>query len=159
MKRIISILGLFLLVSVSAFAQSNISITSLAFVEKVKVENGKDVKVLEKASSVLPGETVVFKNIVENKNTSVAKEVVVNNIIPKEIAFVEAFSSEEKLTQFEFSVDGTVFAKADKLMIKDKTTAALRVARPEEYTNVRWIYTQGIPAKGQLEFNYRGVLK
>lgn len=159
MKKIINMLSLFLLVSTSAFAQTNISITSLAFVEKVKIENGKDVKVLEKATSVLPGETVVFKNIVENKNTSVAKDVVVNNLIPKEIIFVEAFSSEEKVTQFEFSVDGNIFAKAGKLMIKDKETATLRVARPEEYTNIRWIYNQGIPAKSQLEFNYRGVLK
>lgn len=159
MKRIISVLGLSLMLSVSAFAQSNIAINSFAFVEKVKVENGKEVKSLEKATSVVPGETVLFKNIVENKNTTVAKDVVVNNQIPKEIIFVEALSTDEKSTQFEYSVDGTVFNRAEKLMIKDKETGSMRLARPEEYTHVRWIYTQGIPPKGQLEFNYRGTLK
>lgn len=160
MKRIIGVLGLSLLLSTAiAQNQPNIAINSFAFVEKVKVENGKEVKTLEKANSVVPGETVVFKNIVENKNTSPAKDVVVNNQVPKEISFVDAFSSDDKNTQFEYSVDGTTFHKADKLMIKDKETAAMRLARPEEYTNVRWIYTQGIPSKAQLEFNYRGVLK
>lgn len=159
MKKIISSLGLCLLISSGAFAQSNIVINSFAFIEKVVVENGKEVKTLEKASNVLPGETVIFKNVVENKNTVVAKDVVVKNIIPKEISFVEAFSSDEKNTQLEFSVDGNVFTKSDKLMIKDKQTGSMRLARPEEYTNIRWIYTQGIPAKGQLEFNYKGVLK
>lgn len=159
MKKIISSLGLCLLISSGAFAQSNIVINSFAFIEKVVVENGKEVKTLEKASNVLPGETVIFKNVVENKNTVVAKDVVVKNIIPKEISFVEAFSSDEKHTQLEFSVDGNVFAKSDKLMTKDKQNGLMRLARPEEYTNIRWIYTQGIPAKGQLEFNYKGVLK
>lgn len=159
MKKIMAVLGLSLMLASGAFAQSNIVINSFAFVEKVKVENGKETKTLEKATSVVPGETVVFKNVVENKNTTAAKDIVVNNQIPKEILFVEAFSSEDKNTQFEYSVDGTTFAKADKLMIKDKTTGAMRAARPEEYTNVRWIYTQAIPPKAQMEFNYRGTLK
>lgn len=159
MKKVMSVLGLSLIMSISAFAQSNIAINSLAFVEKVKVENGKEIKVLEKASSVIPGETVVFKNIVENKNTTPAKDVIVNNIIPKEIAFVEAFSSNEKATQIEFSIDGVSFATAEKLLIKDTKTAVMRTARPEEYSNIRWIYNQNIPPKAQLEFNYKGILR
>lgn len=159
MKKMIAVVGLSLMLSAGAYAQSNIVINSFAFVEKVKVENGKETKVLEKATSVLPGETVIFKNMVENKNTSPAKDIVVNNQVPKEITFVEAFSSDDKHTQLEYSVDGVSFNKADKLMVKDKQTGSMRTARPEEYTYVRWIYTQAIPAKTQMEFNYKGTLK
>lgn len=159
MKKIIAVVGLSLMLSAGAYAQSNVAINSFAFIEKVKVENGKEVKTLEKAISVVPGETVIFKNIVENKNTTPAKDIVVNNQVPKEITFVEAFSSDEKHTQLEYSVDGTNFNKPDKLMVKDKQTGSMRTARPEEYAYVRWIYTQAIPAKTQVEFNYRGTLK
>ena len=144
----------------SVYAQSpNIVVNSFAFTEKVKTENGKEVKTLEQATNVVPGETVIFKNVVENKNTTPAKDIVVNNKIPKEISFVSASSGDEKNTQFEYSVDGTVFQKADKLMIKDKETGSLRLARPEEYKNVRWIYIQSIPSQSKVEFNYKGVLK
>ena len=159
MKKILSVLSISLMLSVSAFAQSNVVINSFAFVEKVKVENGKETKSLEKATNVIPGETVIFKNIVENKNTTPAKDIVVNNQIPKEISFNNAFSSDEKNTQYEYSVDGVTFNKSDKLMIKDKETGNMRNARPEEYTHIRWIYTQGIPSQSKIEFNYKGVLK
>jgi len=159
MKKILSVLSVSLLLSMPAFAQSNVAINSFAFVEKVKVENGKEIKSLEKATNVIPGETVIFKNVVENKNNNPAKDIVVNNQVPKEISFNSAFSSDEKNTQYEFSVDGVNFQKAEKLMIKDKVTGNMRVARPEEYTNIRWIYTQGVPAQSKIEFNYKGVLK
>lgn len=159
MKKIIAVVGLSLVLSTGAYAQTNIEINSFAFTEKVKVENGKEIKVLEKAISVVPGETVIFKNIVENKNNTPAKDIVVNNQIPKEITFVEALSSDLKNTQLEYSVDGVSFNKADKIMVKDKQTGSMRTARPEEYNHVRWIYTQAIPAKTKMEFNYTGTLK
>lgn len=159
MKKIMAVLGVSLLLISTAFAQSNIIINSFAFVEKAKIENGKEVKVLEKATNVIPGQTVLFKNIVENKNSIPATDIVVNNKIPKEIIFVEALSSDEKNTQFEYSTDGVTFAQSDKLMVKDKTTGQMRLARPEEYEYIRWIYKKAISPKSQIEFNYRGTLK
>ncbi len=159
MKKILSVVSLSLMLSLSAYAQSNVVINSFAFVEKVKVDNGKEVKILEKATNVIPGETVIFKNVVENKNTTPAKDIVVNNQVPKEISFAGAFSSDDKNTQYEYSVDGVTFNKSEKLMIKDKETGNMRNARPEEYTHVRWIYNQSIPAQSKIEFNYKGVLK
>lgn len=159
MKKILKGLIISLALAGSAYAQNKVEIKSYAFLEVTKTVDGKEVKSLEKAVSVVPGQTVVFKNIVENKNKTPAKDIVVTNQIPQEISFISSYSSDEKGTEYTYSVDGVNFQIPSKLFIVNEVTKESRLARPEEYRHIRWNSKQGVLAENTLELGYRGSLK
>jgi uncharacterized repeat protein (TIGR01451 family) len=158
MKKILISLMLTSL-SMFAIAQDKVTIDSKAFVEIKKTVDGKEKKTLEPAVSVLPGQTVVFKNTVDNKNKTTVQDIAVTNAIPKDISFYSVFSDDEKNTEYQYSIDGKEFKTANQLYTKDPKTGESRLARPEEYTAIRWIYKSNFPASSKLDFGYKGILK
>lgn len=159
MKNLINIMIVLLLVITSNVyaedSKSNIVLNSYAFVEKSVVKNGKEIKEVIEAKNVIPGETVIFKNILKNKD--IAKNIVVNNKIPSEIVFSNAYSTDEKNIDIEYSIDGVNYSSSDKLFIKENGQS--RLARPEEYQYVRWISKKDLKENSITEFNYKGTLK
>jgi uncharacterized repeat protein (TIGR01451 family) len=147
----------------SAFAannNNNVSIQSNAFVEKVsKDNNGREVKTEEAANHVVPGETVVFKNIINNKNTTAAKDIVVTNPVAEHMSFLSAYSNDDNNTIITYSLDGKEFLAIDKLTVKDKTTGQSRSALPEEIKFVRWSIKNQLAANSSLEVGYKAVLQ
>lgn len=141
-------------------ANNNVSIQSTAFVEKVtKDSTGKDVKTEEAANHVVPGETVIFKNVITNKSAASAKDIVVTNPIAEHMSFLNAYSNDNNNTLITYSLDGKEFLALDKLTVKDKTTGQSRSVLPEEVKFVRWSVKNQLAGNSSLEVGYKAVLQ
>lgn len=145
--------------SLAAQAAEAVKVTSIAEVEVVSV--GKDGKKSVKRTApdkALPGTEVIFTNIFENISNKTVSNIVINNPVP-ENTFFKAGSAEGKDTEITFSVDGgKSMALPEKVFIKE-ADGKLRIALPNEYNHIRWIYKgQLAPGKsGQVSF--RVVIK
>jgi len=98
---------------------------------------------LEPLETALPGDQVVYRYHFDNAGTKPAENVVVTTPIPEQTHYVEGTALGSDATAF-FSVDGTSFARPDALWIT-QANGKRRLARPEEYTHVRWRLAGAIP--------------
>lgn len=156
MKYILKFL-LPMMISLNVYAL-DVSIESFAFVEITKTENGKEVKTLEEAKSVLPGQMVVFKNVVSNKSAKNVNDVVVVNEIPNGLIFSAPLVNNVNV-DITYSIDRKLFSVPSKLMITDKTTNLERVARSDEYKVVKWTIKKELTNKEKFEVGYKAILK
>lgn len=141
-----------------AHAQGTVAVTSSAFVEKVvKDAQGNETKSLQKAEKAIPGQEVVFKNELKNNSTQKANNLVLNNPVPQNMTLVEATSAQP--ADITYSVDGKTFAKDGQVMTVDAQTKAARVARKEEYTQIRWVLTTALEAGQTAELGFKAIVK
>lgn len=154
--------SLFLITSISitgsVLADNNVAIKSSAMVETIQKDtSGKEIKTLELAKNVIPGQQVVFKNEVNNDGKFPAKDIVITNPIPEHMLFNSAYAPSEAI--ITYSTDGKAFLPNGKVMIKDAMTGNNRLARIEEYTFIRWSFAKSLPINSHAEVGYRATLK
>lgn len=161
MKKINLVLltGLLCVTSMLHAKEGKVTLTSTSLKESVVIDkNGNKVKKLIDTKKVLPGDTVVYENSVDNGKNEPVKNMVLNNPIPKEMAYLAGSAKCEKPCKILYSVDGgKVFDVPENLKIKRET--GMHIARADEYTNVRWILNKPLAAHKKVTVSYKAKLR
>jgi uncharacterized repeat protein (TIGR01451 family) len=153
------ILGLVFILVLFVEAKQSITLVSKSFKEVIELDkNGNRVVKLVEIKKILPKDVVVYKNFISNNGKKEAKNMVLNNPIPKHTEYIEGSAKCKNLCRILYSVDGgKVFDDASKLLIKDGDSS--RVALAREYTNIRWILEEGLFSKSTTEVSFRVKVK
>src|SRR3569623_415819 len=170
-------MGLACLLAVSATAasaaqQASVEISMKAEKEIIVVDdNGKkatkriSVAVLDEhgnkstsqiEAAVTLGDEVIYTITYANKSEDAATNVVITNPVPAHMHY-ENGSAQGPNSLFEYSVDGSHFATADKLTVT--VDGRTRHAQPEDYTHVRWTLAEPLSPGQQGQLSYRAVLE
>lgn len=147
------------------FTSSFISVSSYAEEGTIRLSNNAYKQVITKDKDgnkkidyvepkiAVPGDVIFYSTTFENIGNDFAENIVINNPIPNNSKYREG-SAEGKDTKIEFSIDGgKTFGLPEKLIVKDKSGKTW-TAKPEDYTDIRWIYQKPLaPAdKGSVSF-------
>jgi uncharacterized repeat protein (TIGR01451 family) len=143
------------LLPVPVLAQSQVALTSEVLVERTTTDaNGAQRTALEQPGVVTPGDRLVFVLSYRNNAASPATDFVVTNPIPESVSYVGAESAGAVL-----SVDGGQnWGELASLSVRNADGTS-RPATAADVTHVRWRIAQPIPAGGQGELRFRGVVK
>lgn len=138
----------------AALAAQNVSLDSEVLVERVKTDaQGKRVVTLEAPKVVTPGDRLVFALSYRNGGAQPAADFVVSNPIPSAVAFDGAEGAAD------VSVDGgKSWGRLAALKVR-QADGTFRPAVAADVTDVRWAFTQAIPAGGSGKLNFRGIVK
>lgn len=143
------------LMSAPALAQSQVALTSEVLVERTTTDAaGQQHRSLESPGVVTPGDPLVFVLHYQNNAASPATDFVVTNPIPDSVSFVSSESAGSVL-----SVDGgRTWGELAALSVRNADGSS-RPATAADVTHIRWRIAQPIPAGGQGELRFRGVVK
>ena len=158
-KKAVSILFVLLVVPLSAYAKPELTVTTVAEKEVVQVENGKPIKKRLPASSVDPGQILIFTLNYKNKGDAKATAVNIDNPIPKNTVYITG-SGFGKNSKMIFSIDGGKTFKAPSLLTYEEKLpngkTVKRQASPEQYTHVRWVVNEVLPGhSGSVGFQVK----
>ena len=165
MRRLLFFIG-FSLIAVAFFgnaalAQSKgkIKLNAVAEVEKeIFNEEGKKVTKRFPADKVIPGDKVIFTVYYTNASKDKADDVFITNHIPEHMIYSEGTATGED-TRITFSIDGGKrFDLPENLKMK-MPDGTERLARPEEYTTVKWTFNKSLPAGSEGAVAFTAILK
>lgn len=123
-----------------------------------KDAKGNVIKKLEPLERAVPGEEVVHVLTYKNDGKEVATNLVLNNPVPKELAYV-AGSAKGNNTAVVFSVDGgKKFGALEVLTIKN-ADGTERPATGSDVTNIRWTVAVAVKSGATGSVTYRSVLR
>jgi uncharacterized repeat protein (TIGR01451 family) len=139
-------------------AQGCISLKTVAETEQEVVdEKGERVKRLMPAAKVTPGTEVVWTVVASNVCAAPVGNVFIDNPVPEHMRYV-ADSALGVGAAIVYSLDGRRYGAPETLRVRD-ADGSERLARPDEYTHIRWSFRNAI-APGQLATaRFRAVLK
>jgi uncharacterized repeat protein (TIGR01451 family) len=149
------LIALFVLAApAAALAADNVTLSSHAFVEKVKPgPNGKPVTVLEEPKLVTPGDRLVFELSYRNQGAKPATGFVITDPIPSAVTFAGSESAGAV-----YSVDGgRTWGPLASLRVATANGGS-RPATATDVTHVRWNFP-AIPAGAGGKVSFRGVVK
>lgn len=151
--------GVTLLFFLNAFAlqAKSIDLKNEAFKEIEEVaKDGKKLKKLVPATSVVPGEEVIFVITYRNIGKEAATDIVVTNPIPKNMTFKAAEA--EASANAEVSIDGGKgYGDLAKLRVTDKLRK-VRPALPADVTHVRWKVAGAVQPNAQGKLRLKAIL-
>lgn len=156
-STILTIVVASLLISV-AYAQGSGHLKLTTVVQKEQVtttESGEQKKELVAATTVLPGDSVIYTIAFENVSDESAANVIITNPVPENLTY-EAGSAFGPGAVIEFSVDGGAFyAAAADLIVTEN--GEIRGAQPADYTHIRWVMQNdlAVGAQGIARFRAR----
>lgn len=162
LKAIITLMGhlIMILWTTWAFAQgTHIELTTVAEVEK-EVLNAAGQKTIQRipATSILPGETVIFITHYRNTGTKVAENAVITNPIPEHMIFQRGSASGVN-TVITYSIDGgKSYHKPEELIVVDKAGRRFP-ARPQDFTHIRWKFVKSLPPGAAGNVSFRATLR
>jgi uncharacterized repeat protein (TIGR01451 family) len=143
----------------SAFAQdaAHLKLTTVVHKEEVvTADNGEEKKELVAATTVVPGDSVIYTITFENVSPESAENVTITNPVPANLTY-EVGSAFGPGAVIEFSVDGgAVYGAANSLTITEN--GETRNARPEDYTHIRWVMQSDLAAGAQGVARFRARL-
>ncbi len=131
--------------SAGALAQSSegkIELTSVAEVEvEIEKENGEIELRRVPAKKILPGNEVIYTITATNVSGVPVGDVVITDPVPEHMKYREG-TAIGRGTEIAFSVDqGSSYDVASRLKVVD-ADGTVRPATPEDYTHIRWKFTQ-----------------
>jgi uncharacterized repeat protein (TIGR01451 family) len=142
-----------------AVDEPSVTITTKAVIEKkVATPEGRlEIKRFP-ADEVLPGTTVIFVNTVTNNSTGSAEGITVTNPVPENMSYIDSSSAGAETIR-TFSVDGgKSFELPGKLTIPGPNGKP-RPAISTDYTDIRWQFTQPMPAKTTEQIEFQAKVK
>lgn len=144
-----------LLAPVAAHAAGDVALSSTVFVERQTVDaQGRAKVVLEAPKTVTPGDRLVFLLAYRNPGPAPAADFVVTNPMPASVAFQGSPDANAVV-----SIDGgRGWGMLAALKVRE-SDGAVRGARPEDVTHVRWMLGRAIPAGAQGKLSFRGVVR
>jgi uncharacterized repeat protein (TIGR01451 family) len=144
-----------LLLPSAALAQNQVALNSEVFVERTTRDaNGAAQVALEAPGVVTPGDPLVFVLRYRNNGATPASDFAVTNPIPDSVSFVSSESAGAV-----YSVDGGLTWGALAALRVRNADGTSRPAGPADVTHVRWRLARPIPAGGEGELRFRGVVK
>jgi uncharacterized repeat protein (TIGR01451 family) len=158
-KYLIAILSTLLIVPVTVFAQPDIAVQMKAEKEITQVIGGKKIIKRIETKTANPGEKLIFTLSYKNKGNEKARNVNVDNPIPKDTVFIVG-SGIGKNSKMLFSIDGGKTYKAPSLLKYQVTLSdgkkITKQASPDQYTHVRWTIDEVAPgAEGVVGFQVK----
>ncbi len=158
LKKVLSLMAL-IITPALALAAPDLKIQMAAEKEIVVIEEGREVTRRVPTLEIESGSTLFFTLRISNEGDENATNVVVDNPIPEETIYVDGSAGGEN-TRIQFSIDnGESFAVADELVYQFTTfngEKQERKAKPEMYTNVRWVVEDVQPgAREELFFQVK----
>lgn len=142
-------------IAVPAFAQTPLELSSDVFVERIEtLADGSNKAVLNKPTTVLPGDSLVF--IVKYKNASAApaSNLMVTNPLPAPVQFNGTADGNE-----EVSVDGGKSWGSLKTLIIKNQDGTDRAAVMSDVTHIRWALKQTLAAGSSGKLIFRGIVR
>ena len=140
----------------SVMAEPQVEIQTVSEKEIIEKVDGREIVKIVPATEIEPGQNLIFRLKYANNGDEKATNVVINNPIPKDTAYLvgSAFGKNSKIT---FSIDsGQTFKKPSRLNYEIKSPdgkSAQKVASPEQYTDIRWIIQEIAPGEqGEVGF-------
>ena len=139
--------------------QGSIALKNEAFKEvAVTDKDGKTEYKLVEPGTVVPKDEIVYITTFENVSDKPVNNIEVVNPLPNNSIYKtgSAFGAGTVIT---YSIDGgETYAAPEKLTIKDET-GQLRPATAEDYTHIRWVYTQDLQPGKTGTVMFRTVIK
>src|SRR5680860_314682 len=147
------------LIIVNTVQAADVKLTSVVEKEVVTTTaDGVDVTEIVPATTVIPGEEVIYTTYYNNKSNQVADKIVITNPVPENTRY-KPNSAVGADTEITYSIDGgKSFAAPEALMVTAKN-GEQRVARPSEYTHIRWAYEPVLPPGKKGNVQFRVVLR
>lgn len=142
-------------IATQAYAATPLQLSSDVFVERIEtLSNGSTKAVLEKPTTVLPGDKLVF--IVKYKNASAepASNLMVTNPLPKPVQFNGTADGSE-----EVSVDGGKTWGSLKTLFIKNTDGSNRSAQMNDVTHIRWTLKKTLAAGSTGKLIFRGIVR
>ena len=138
---------------IAGTAVPSVSLDSTVLAEKTVIVAGRPQTTLAKPGTIVPGDRLIFQTSYHNSGSVAATKVVLNNPVPKSIAF-----SGDSSAGAEFSVDGgRTFGPLVALKVAGPTNQ-FRAAQPGDVTTIRWTIAVIAPGKSGL-VKYRGIVR
>lgn len=110
---------------------------------KIINKKGQIVKILKDIKKVVPGDTVVYQNIVSNFEDKPLSDLILNNKVPEHTKYVKNSAKCSAKCDVLLSNDGgKTFKKASKLSSK------------KAVTNVRWVLLASIETNKKVTVSY-----
>ena len=137
--------------------QGHLNVKTVVQKEEVSVsdEGEREVRLVE-ATSVTPGENVVYTITFSNISDAPAENVVITNPVPENLSYIDG-SAFGPGTTIQFSVDGgRNYASADSLRVPDN--GGTREAMADDYTHLRWVMQNELPVGSQAVASFRAHL-
>lgn len=144
-----------LLMTAAPALAAPIEITNAVFeATEVRSADGSIKRQLVPATTVTPGDEVVYVLTVRNTGASPAEQLVITNPLPADIAFVAAEGSDAP----KVSIGGERFGDLSELSAT-ASDGRTRPAKPADVTHLRWTLTAPLAPLGERQVSYRGQLK
>lgn len=152
MRILLALLAIF--APITAFASSNVTLSSSVFVERIVADGaGRSRTVLEEPKTVMPGDKLVFILDYRNDGQRAATDFIVTNPVPSAVAFQGGAESAE------VSIDGGKNWGALIALKVREPGGNWRSARLEDVTHLRWVMKHPIPAGGFGKLSFRGMVR
>ena len=147
------ILGVAAISGVAGAAAPSVVLDSQVLAEKTAMIDGKSQTTLARPGTIVPGDKLIFQTGYRNTGSLPATKVVLNNPVPKSVAF-----SGDSSTGAEFSIDGgRTFGALGALKVRD-ASGEPRAAQPTDVTNIRWTIAVIAPGTSGV-VKYRGIVR
>lgn len=157
MKTTLLVTAIFMSAQLAAEEQGHLNVTTTVQKEEVTLNDSgeREVKLVQ-ATSVVPGDSVIYTITFRNISDEPAEHVVITNPVPENLTYIDG-SAFGPGTLVEFSVDGgKTYGSADELTVAD--TSGVRTARAEDFTHLRWVLQDDLAAGSQAYASFRAVL-
>lgn len=144
----------------TAFAQqSAIVLTSEAFkeVEVVNEAGQKEFKLVA-PGTVVPRDEIVYVTTFENRGDQPATNIVITNPVPNDSIY-KAGSAFGSGTTITYSVDGGQTYDAPAALRVTGEDGQPRTATAEDYTHIRWVYTQSLQPGATGNVTFRTIIR
>jgi len=162
MKNFIRTILTFVVVSIpltAVIAQQSGHLKLSTIVQKEQLTttpSGEQKKELVAATTVVPGDSVIYTIAFENVGEEPAENVTITNPVPDNLSYEDG-SAFGPGSVIEFSVDGgEVFAAAADLKVTEN--GELRTAGPGDYTHIRWVMQHDLAVGEQGVARFRARL-
>ena len=140
-------------------AAEKVQFTMVAEQEIVKVDaDGRRRVVTVPATSVTPGQEVIYTIFVKNVTPGPIGEIVVVDPIPEDMRYIggSAFGAG---TNISYSIDGgQQFGTREQLRVAE-ADGRRRLARPGEYTHIKWKFNTILQSQDRGFVSFRALLR
>ncbi len=150
-KKILLFFGLAALVlTVATAARSpKVTLVSKQFKQVKYIDKRGHIRYkLKSVDRVVPGDTIVYKNVVSNFETKPLKNLVLNNKVPEHTSYVKHSAKCSSKCKVLVSVDG------GKTFLPEA-----KIKRGKKVTNVRWILLSSINQNSKAYVSYATKIK
>lgn len=138
--------------------QSPINFANIAQKQVVTFdEDGEEIMSLTDVGIVVPGDTIVYTSTFTNSASVAVSNIVVDNPIPADTKYIR-FSAQGEKTEVTFSIDGGQNYAAPAELTITEANGVTRAAKPEEYTDIRWVYQGSLAAGSASSVNFKVII-